>query len=156
PPESQGPKRGRPRRRGPRLPTPMQMLAQRAQHTTLHLYGRHDRVRLSTQVARWDSVPARPLRIVAVQPLCGGRKTQAFYSTCPNAAPKAVLAQYAERWSIEEMNRAAKTHLGMEQPQGWTQRAVLRTAPMALLLYSLIVLWFSNVGVHAYHAPHRP
>ena len=49
-----------------------------------------------------------------------------------------------------------KTHLGMEQPQGWTRWAVKRTAPIALLLYSLIVLWFASVGERAYHPPDRP
>lgn len=101
-------------------------------------------------------VPTRPLRIVAVQPLCGGRKVQAFYSIDDQAAPQAVLGQYAQRWSIEEVNRAAKTHLGMEQPQGWTHLAVQRTAPIALLLYWLIVLGFARVGERAYHPPWRP
>lgn len=149
-------KPGRPRRRGPRMASPEQLLAQRAHRTCLHLYGRHDRVRLSTQVSCWYSVPTRPLRIVAVEPLCGGRPVQALYSTDDKAAPEAVLQQYSRRWSIEEVNRACKTHLGMEQPQGWTPLAVKRTAPVALLLYSLIVLWFARVGVHAYHPPHRP
>ncbi len=81
---------------------------------------------------------------------------QAFYSTEPTAAPEAVLKQYSERWSIEETHRACKTHLGMEQPQGFTKAAVKRTAPMALFMYSLIVLWFAQAGVHAYHPPQRP
>lgn len=147
---------GRPRRSGPLLPTPRQLLQQRAHRTSLHIYGCRDRVRLSTQVARWYSVPERDLRIVSVEPLCVGRPIQAIYSTNPMAVPEIVLEQYSQRWSIEEVNRAAKTHLGMEQPQGWSRRAVLRTAPMALLLYSFIVLWFAQVGIHAYHPPYRP
>jgi hypothetical protein len=60
------------------------------------------------------------------------------------------------RWSIEEMNQASKSHLGFEEPQGWTHRAVERTAPTAMLLYSLIVLWFAKIGHRHYQAPLRP
>jgi len=42
--------------------------------------------------------------------------------------------------------------LGFEEPQGWSRLAVLRTAPIALLLYSLIVLWYARVG----HVLYRP
>ena len=50
----------------------------------------------------------------------------------------------------------AKGHLGFEQPQGWTRKAVERTAPTAMLLYSLIVLWFAAEGHRHYRAPNRP
>lgn len=55
---SQGPTRGRPRKRGLRLPNPRQMLEkQRARHLTLRLYGRQDKVRVVEGVAYWYSVP---------------------------------------------------------------------------------------------------
>jgi hypothetical protein len=41
---------------------------------------------------------------------------------------------------------------GFEQPQGWSRRAVQRTAPMAMLLYTLVVLWFSREG-HRHYQP---
>jgi len=147
---------GRPRKRGQRLPTPRQMLEQRTHRLTLDIYGRRDRSRVADQVARVHAVPDRPLRIVAVEPLTGGRKMQAFYSTCHQATPEQVLAWYAMRWSIEQTFHDAKSHLGFEQPQGWTRKAVQRTAPMAMLLYSLIVLWFAAEGHRHYRAPHRP
>ena len=46
--------------------------------------------------------------------------------------------------------------LGFEEPQGWSRLAVLRTAPIALLLYSLIVLWFGTVGSKLYRPLVRP
>jgi SRSO17 transposase len=147
---------GRPRKRGQRLPTPRHMLAQRTRRLTLNIYGRHDRSRVADRVARVYAVPERPLRIVAVEPLTGGRKMQAFYSTCPEATAEQVLTWYARRWSIEETFHAAKGHLGFEQPQGWTRKAVERTAPTAMLLYSLIVLWFAAEGHRHYRAPNRP
>ena len=62
----------------------------------------------------------------------------------------------AARWSLEVTNHDAKGQLGFEQPQGWTRQAVKRTAPMAMLLYSLVVVWFSTEGHRFYHVPHRP
>ena len=50
----------------------------------------------------------------------------------------------------------AKGQLGFEQPQGWTKRAVQRTAPVAMLLYSVVVLWFSREGHRHYRPPVRP
>jgi hypothetical protein len=147
---------GRPRRRGQRLATPRQMLGQRTRRLTLNIYGRRDRSRVADQVARVYAVPDRPLRIVAVEPLTGGRKMQAFYSTCHTATAEQVLTWYAMRWSIEETFHDAKGHLGFEQPQGWTRQAVERTAPTAMLLYSLIVLWFAAEGHRHYRAPRRP
>jgi hypothetical protein len=143
---------GRPRVRGARLPTPEQLLKQRGRRLELAIYGRRDRVRLVDIVARWYGVPARPLKVVVVEPLVGGRPVQVFYSTCAEQAAEQVLVDYSRRWSIEEAFQGSKSHLGFEQPQGWSRRAVLRTAPIALLLYSLVVLWFARAG-HALYQP---
>ncbi len=147
---------GRPRKRGRQLPSPRQMLTGRASRRTLNIYGRHDKVRMTDCVARVYAVPDRPLRIVAVEPLTGGRKIQGFYSTRHDAFGEQVLVWYAMRWSIEVAFQSSKTHLGFEEPQGWTRRAVERTAPAAMLLYSLIVLWFARDGHRHYRQPHRP
>ncbi len=147
---------GRPRKRGTRLPTPRQMLAQGARRLTLNIYGRRDRSRVADNIAGVHAVPDRSLRIVAVEPLTGGRKRQAFYSTCHAATAEQGLTWYALRWSIEEAFHDAKGHLGFEEPQGWTRQAVERTAPTAMLLYSLIVLWFAAEGHRQHRAPHRP
>lgn len=147
---------GRPRKRGARRPSPMEMLRQRGCRRRLELYGATQRCRIVETVARWHNVPARPLRIVVVEPLSGGRPVQAFYSTRVEDTAVEVLTRYAGRWSIEETFQGGKTHLGMGQAQGWSRLAVLRTAPTALLLYSLIVLWFARYGHPLYWPPTRP
>ncbi len=138
------------------MPTPRQMLEQRTRRLTLDIYGRRDGSRVADQVARVHAVPSRPVRVVAVEPLTGGRKMQAFYSTCHRATAEQVLTWYAQRWSIEQTFHDAKGHLGFEQTQGWTRRAVQRTAPTAMLLYSLIMLWFAEKGHRNYRAPNQP
>ena len=57
---------------------------------------------------------------------------------------------------MEVTNHDAKGQLGFEEPQGWTRRAVQRTAPVAMLLYSLVVVWFGREGHRHYDPPHRP
>jgi hypothetical protein len=159
PPKRQPGTNGRPRKRGQRLATPRQMLnprKRRGQRITLNIYGRADRVRLVDTEARVHAAPDRPLRVVAVEPLTGGRGRQAFYSTCHDAKAKQILIWYAMRWSIEVTFHDAKQHLGFEQPQGWSRKAVERTAPMAMLLYTLIVLWFAKVGHRLYAPAHWP
>jgi hypothetical protein len=143
---------GRPRKRGARLPSPGQMLKQRGRRVTLALYGRNDRVRLGETIACCYRVPGRLLKVVVVEPLVGGRPVQAFYATVPEQTAEQVLTDYAGRWSLAETIQGCKTCLGFEQPQGWTRNAVLRTAPIAMLLYSLITVWFARVG----HALYRP
>lgn len=152
PPQRKAGTNGRPRKRGERLPTPIEMLAGRCRRLRLKIYGRHEQARLADCVARVHAAPNRPLRVVALEALQGGRGQEVFYSTCADATAEQVIAWYAMRWSIEVSNHDSKQHLGFEQPQGWTRRAVERTAPMAMLLYSLIVLWFAREG----HRQWRP
>ncbi len=147
---------GRPRKRGKRLPAPREMLEGRGRRLTLNIYGRRDRSRIVDRVAYLYAMPDRPVRVVAVEPLTGGRKIQAFYSTCLEASAADVLTWYARRWSIEEAFQNSKTHLGFEEPPGWTRKAVQRTAPTAMLLHSWVVLWFASVGHRSYRPPLRP
>jgi hypothetical protein len=143
---------GRPRKRGDLLPTPAKMLAGRCRRVTLEIYGRSQVARLVDQVARVHAAPERPLRVVATEAVKGGRGQEAFYSTCHEATAEQLIAWYAMRWSVEVTFHDSKQHLGFEQPQGWTRRSVERTAPLAMLLYSLIVLWFARDG----HRSWRP
>lgn len=150
PPQSKPGQRGRPRVRGTKLPTPKEMLAKRCRRTTLDIYGRSEVARLANVCARVFAVPDRPLRVVAVEAIKGGRGQEAFYSTCHEATAEQVIGWYATRWSLEVSNHDSKQSLGFEEPQGWSRRAVERTAPMAMLLYSLIVLWFAREGPRRY------
>ncbi len=72
---------GRPRKRGVQLPSPRQTLIGRAGRRTLNIYRRHDKVRMTDCVARAHVVPDRPLRIVAVESLTGGRMVSVITSS---------------------------------------------------------------------------
>ena len=149
-------RRGRPRRRGDRLPTPEAMLAERCRRVTLDIYGRTEQARVSDRVARVYAAPEQPLRVVAVEALRGGRGREVFYSTAADATAEDVIQWYAWRWSEEVTFHDAKQQLGFEDPQGWTRQAVEHTAPVAMLLYSLIVLWFVREGHRHYRESPLP
>lgn len=150
PPERKAGVPGRPRKRGERLPTPEEMLVERCRRVSFGIYGRTETAHVADCEARVHKSPGRPLRVVALDPLTGGRQQQAFYSTCHEATAEQVIAWYASRWSIEVAFHDSKQHLGFEEPQGWSRKAVERTAPLAMLLYSLIVLWFAREGHRSY------
>ena len=148
PPARKPGRRGRQRRRGKKLPTPKQMLSQRCRHIQLSIYGRTESARGADAEARMFAVPERALRIVAVEALVGGRGMEAFYSTVVDATAEQVLTWYSMRWSVEVTFHDCKQHLGFEDPQAWSEDAVQRTAPMAMLLYTVIVHWYALEGRH--------
>ena len=152
PPSSKSGHKGRPRKRGEKLPTPKAMLTGRCRRLSLDIYGRTEEARVADSEARVHAAPDRPLRVVAVEAVKGGRGQEAFYSTCHDAKAEDVIAWYAARWSIEVSFHDSKQSLGFQEPQGWKRKAVERTAPVAMLLYSLIVLWFASEG----HRRYRP
>ena len=156
PPERRPGQKGRSRKRGKRLPAPRAMLDTRAQRLCLKIYGRRERARVRDAEARLHAVPERPVRVVAVEALRGGRGREAFYSTSHNANASQILTWYSWRWSQEVTFHDAKQYLGFEDPQGWTRKAVERTAPVAMLLYSLIVLWFVRDGHQHYRRQYLP
>ena len=91
-------------------------------------------------------------RTVTWMILAAGDAADKHYSTCREATAEQVIAWYSSRWSIEVAFHDSKQYLGFEEPQGWSRKAVERTAPLAMLLYSLIVLWFAREG-HRYYQP---
>src|SRR5919204_6031534 len=138
--------KGRPRRRGARLPTPQQVAA-RCRHwhaLTVTIYGRTVTTQVRPVRALWyAALRAQPVQIVLVRDPTGKRRDEAFLCTDPAAEAGFVLEAYARRWCLEVTFHDAKQFLGFAEPQCQTPRAVQRTAPFALLVYDLVVLWFA-------------
>ena len=70
---------------------------------------------------------------------------------------KAILELFAMRWPLEVAFYNAKQFLGLEDPQNRTPQAVRRTAPMALYLHTMVILWFAKHGrfdAEAYRRTH--
>ena len=44
------------------------------------------------------------------------------------------------RWSVEVTFEEARAHLGLETQRQWSEKAIARTAPVLLGLFSLVTL----------------
>ena len=120
-------------------------------------FGLHATLRVKTRRALYYKAGKdRLLTIVLVHDVLGQRPDQMFYCTRLDWDPRQILATYALRWSIEVTFENGKQLLGLEDPANRKEKAVRRTAPMALVLYSLVVLWFHREGHRHLQFPDRP
>jgi hypothetical protein len=139
---------GRPRVVGARLPTLAQRLGDRRtrwRRTVVPAwYGGADRlVELCSGAALWHhpGMPVVPLRWVLVRDPLGEFRPQAFLCTDPEAGPVQILSWFVRRWATEVTFAEARRHLGVETQRQWSDRAIARTTPALLGLYSLVALW---------------
>src|SRR3954471_15360320 len=139
--------KGRPRRRGARLPTPQQV-ATRCRHwqaLAVTIYGRTVTTQVRPVRALWyTALREHPVQIVLVRDPTGKRRDEAFFCTDPTAEARFIVEAYARRWCLEVTFHDAKQFLGLADPQCQTPRAVQRTTPFAFLVYDLVVLWFAE------------
>jgi len=120
-------------------------------------FGLHARLQVKTrQALYYKAGKDRLLTIVLVRDVLGQRPDQMFYCTRLDWTARQILSAYAARWSIEVTFENVKQLLGFEDPANRKEKAVRRTAPMALVLYSLIVLWFHREGHRHLQFPDRP
>jgi len=152
-------RRGPRRKKGDRLKSLKAWEKDSSRWETLHYdqYGLHGSLRVKTRTGLYYKAGKdRLLRFVLSQDTVGGRPTRIFYSTDVNLEPREILSLFSLRWSVEVTHFDCKQHLGLEDPANRVPQAVQRTAPMAMFLYSLTIVWFATEG-HAYlQFPDRP
>jgi len=140
---------GRPRVKGRRLPSPGQRAASGKgwRRITVEVYGKTTTVQVKEFEALWYIVAGgRRLRFVLVRGWPGHDKDDVLFTTDRTLDAKTIITEYCLRWSLEVTFHEAKGKLGFEDPQNRTERAVERTAPMALWAYSLTVVWYLTGG----------
>lgn len=143
-------RRGRPRTRGNRLPNPESWAAQHPRSfkkVEVEMYGETVPLRVASFVGMaYRTLPGRLVRYVIVNDPRGVYQTQYLMSTDPDLADVPVVSAYSHRWPVELAFQEAKQKLGMQDPQTQLPASVRRTAPMALLTYSLVVFWYITGG----------
>jgi len=143
-------KRGRRRKKGNRLPSPLQLAQNKKAKwikTTLTLYGKQVKLWYQTIDALWyPSAGQRLLRIVVVRDPSGRRRDDCFFSTDLNLTATQILEMFSLRWPLEVCFRDVKQFLGFEDPQNRVAQATTRTAPLIFLIYDLVLLWHAQVG----------
>ena len=154
PPARQPGQRGRPPKKGRRLPSLENIAAAAAPDQWRRAQVRRrdctvDRLLIS-RVALWYQVTELPIRLVIVRDPAGHEHDD-FFSTDIRAEPAAVVAEYADRWSIEVTFREVKQH-----PQSWRRCGPSRNVTVGLWLYSTLWMWFLQAVGDQPAWPHRP
>jgi hypothetical protein len=138
--------RGRPRKKGRRMPAPAALFQDPTlQWQEIHIgSGPRALIRqVYTFTAIWyHAVGNEPLRFVLSRDLSGTYADTVFVDTDLDATPDEIIARYAARSSIEVTNRETKEFLGAADPQCRSEQSVARAPLFAYWAYSLVVLWF--------------
>lgn len=139
-------KRGRPRTKGERLPTPPELAAQARDRdwkpVTVDVRGRSVERLVYTRDVLWYRVnKTDPVRLVIVR---DPNKVEPddFFVTTAAATGTQVASRYAGRWSIEVCFRDVKQDLGGQDPQTWKRNGPERAACLSLWLHAMIWCWY--------------
>jgi len=152
--------KGRRRKKGKRLPGTKEWAndSTRWKRLAFKQFGLHAnlKVKVREQVLYYTAGKDRPLKAVLVRDIDGGRPDQVFYCTKLDWDARQILSTYSTRWAIECTFQNCKQLLGFEDPANRLPLAVQRTAPMALFLYSLVIVWYHKIGHLHVTFPNRP
>jgi hypothetical protein len=152
PPPRQRGQRGRPAKKGRRLPKLCDVLADRKTRWTKlvmpYWYGDDTRyvLEIVTGTALWghSGLPPASIRWVLVRDPTGVRKPQAFLCTDLDLAPATFLGWFVSRWSMETTFQESREHLGVETQRQWSDAAIARTTPALFGMFSLLTLWAAD------------
>ncbi len=145
PPERKQGQRGRPRKRGERLPNPEEMAQSRVgwrKVTTEERGKARERLVISREVLWYKVCPDRPVLLVISRAAQGKERDDYFFTTDLSSSPCEVVSCYAGRWSIEDTFRSVKQYLGGQDPQTWRGKGPERAAAFSFVLYSVIWLFY--------------
>jgi len=139
--------RGRPPIKGKRLKKLSAVLTDRKtrwQRCRVSLwYGRTNRlVEITSATALWyrGGVAPVPIRWLLVRDPKGELAPQAFLATDIDARPQDILTWFVSRWQVEVTFEETRAHLGVETQRQWSDKAILRTTPVLLGLFSIVTL----------------
>ena len=153
---------GRPRRKGERLPKLDERLTRAdtpwRRVSVTGWYGEGERtLEIASETAVWfhGGLPVVPLRWVLVRDPEQRCKPQAFLCTDEAADPVQILQWFILRWQLEVTFEEARRHLGLETQRQWTDKAIVRTTPALLALFSLVTLWAGALFAQTHRPPRQ-
>lgn len=140
-------RRGRPRLKGDRLPTPAQLSDTLPENTwdtfDVDVRGRSVTRLIHMRDVLWYRVNKHDLvRLVIVRDPEGVQPDDYFFTTDLAASGADVAQRYATRWAIEVCFRDVKQDLGGDQPQSWKRQGPERAAAMSLWLHAATWCWY--------------
>jgi len=148
---------GRPRKKGKRRPTPQHLLeSPQTLWTTIKVRwydGQTRAMELASETALWFHYgkPGVPIRWLLVRDPQGEYETTALLCTDPPARPTLIVEWFVLRWRLEVTFEEVRRHLGVESQRQWSDKAITRTTPLLLGLFS----WITLVA-HSFHLSDGP
>ena len=146
-PEPKVGQKGRPRKKGERLPTLEQVLDNNKTEwkkiTVTDWYGEGPKlINIVSDTAIWfhNGLPAVPIRWVLIRDPKDRFKPQALLCTDLSIQQEQIVAWFVMRWRVEVTFHEVRTHLGVETQRQWSDLAIARTTPILLGLFSLVTL----------------
>lgn len=153
PPPPRTHRAGRPRKVGPRLPSLKQRLSDgRTRWKKVRIgnwYGSQVRVvEFCSDTAIWyhGGLPPASVRWVLIRDPQHRFDPLALLSTDPFANPVEIISAYVHRWQVEVTFEESRAHLGIETQRQWSDKAIARTTPLLLALFSVVTLLASRLN----------
>lgn len=153
PPEKEPHMRGRPSSKGKRLVNFKQMLGlEKLQWNEAEIIGYGGTKRLLRFVSTtclWgvDGVMPIPIRWVLVIDPTGKMDPLPLVSTDPQLTPKQIIEYYVDRWGLEVTFEETREHLGIETQRQWSDKAIARSTPILMGLYSMVCLMANKLSL---------
>lgn len=141
---------GRPRKKGRKLPAPVEVVKQTPRPPRLNVawYGGGRRnVEVVQQTAHWyeGGQPLVAVLWVWVHDCTGTHRDEYFFTTDVGWTATQVIETYTARWNIETTFQEMRSHLGLETTRGWTEKTVLRVAPCLFGLYTVVATLYMQL-----------
>jgi hypothetical protein len=152
PPKRRRHPRGRKPKKGTRLPTPKRLARRKNGWRTVRAraYGKWVKRQVLSIVCLWYYVcKDRPIKLLIVRDPSGRQADDYMFCTDPTVSDVEIIERFAARWPIEESIREGKQLGGFEQVQGWCAKTVVRQAPIAMIVQTLVKAWYLQYGVRA-------
>jgi hypothetical protein len=152
PPEKVPGKRGRMPLKGKRLMNFKQMLSlENLPWKDVEIIGYSGikrRVAYVSATCMWgaDGSTPIPMRWVLVIDPTGKMDPMPLMSTDPLLTPEQIIELYVDRWSLEVTFEETREHLGVETQRQWSDKAIARSTPVLMGLYSLVCLMGNRLG----------
>lgn len=145
PPDEPG-KRGRKKTKGTRMVSFKEMLEMpdlEWKEVIIDGYGKKKkRIKYISTTSLWgvDGFPPVPIRWVLVVDPEGELDPLPLMSTDVALSAEQILELYIQRWNQEVTFEEVREHLGVETQRQWSDKAIARTTPILMSLYTIVCL----------------
>jgi hypothetical protein len=146
PEEAPAGKRGRKSKKGARLIPFKEMLKMEdlpwKEVEIIGYDGKKKRVKYLTNTGMWGTDNFCPIAIrwVLVKDPTDEMNPLPLMSTDVNLTAIKIIELYIDRWGLEVTFQEAREHLGVETQKQWSDKAIARTTPILMALYTIVCL----------------